>query len=167
MRQQQLIELYALIHKRGDKFHGSSLGPHVEDIGKLIQETWSKTILDYGCGKGIYYKRDKIHEKWGVTPTLYEPALEEWSKKPEGTFDGVICTDVLEHVFEPEKALPEIIGYAEKFCFLSISCRPTAPWKVLGDGTPFHISIHPPAWWLERIEPYRKDARIEVRFDVP
>jgi hypothetical protein len=163
--QQRLIELYAERHKKGDRFHGKSLGPHLEELGKLIQETGSKTILDYGCGRACFYRNDRVHEKWGVVATLYEPGIDELSSKPEGKFDGVICTDVLEHILEPEKVLPEIIGYAEKFCFLSISCRPSALGKVLSDGTPFHVSVHPPTWWRERIP--KTDVRIEVRFDVP
>jgi hypothetical protein len=164
--QARLIELYRGVHAQGHRFHGTTLKGYIEDIGKVIQETGAKTVLDYGCGKAVFYKQDKVHEKWGVTPTFYDPGVEECSQKPVGKFDGVICTDVLEHILDPEAVLPEIIGYAEKFVFLSISCRHSAPTKVFSDGTPYHVSVHPPSWWRERLEPY-KSVRLEVRFDVP
>jgi hypothetical protein len=164
-RQTRLLEMYREAHRRGGWFHGTAIRGHIEDIGRVIQETGSKTLLDYGCGKAVYYVQNKVHHQWGVTPTFYEPGIEKWAKKPEGKFDGVVCTDVLEHVLEPEKVLKEVIGYAEKFCYLAISCQHSPPTKKLPDGTALHISVHPPSWWRERIEPY-KHIRIEVRFDV-
>jgi hypothetical protein len=68
--QEQLLEYYKQAHKKGIWFHGRSLGPHTEDIGKVIKETSSETVLDYGCGKAILYK-DGLPEKWGVKVTLY------------------------------------------------------------------------------------------------
>lgn len=167
MNQQRLIELYREVHEQGHRFHGTSIKGRIEDIGNIVKETGAKTLLDYGCGKAIYYLTHKIQDKWGVPmPTLYDPGVKKWDKKPDGKFDGVICTDVLEHILEPAKALPEIIGYAEKFCYLAISCTPSAPAKRFSDGTPYHVSVHPPKWWRDLIEPYQKDMRVEIRFDV-
>lgn len=165
-RQQHLIEMYAEFHRKGDKFGGDSLGAHIPEIGRLIAETGSKTVLDYGCGRARLYEKEKLQEKWGVDVRFYDPAVDRFKEKPEGKFDGVICTDVLEHVLDPEEVLAGIIGYADKFCFLSISCRPSNSNKQLSDGTEFHISIHPPRWWREKLKPYQ-NLRIEVRFDVP
>lgn len=164
LTQQRLIENYKEVHRQGHRFHGTSIKGRLDDIGSLIKETGAQTILDYGCGKAVFYKKDRVHEKWGVTAALYDPGVPEFEKKPEGKFDGVVCTDVLEHILEPEKSLPEIIGYATKFCYLAISCLPSAPAKRFSDGTPYHVSVHPKEWWNERIDPYRKDVRIEVRF---
>lgn len=167
MNQRQLIDLYRDVHDASGRFQGTAIKGHIEDIGRVIKETDSKTLLDYGCGQAVYYLTHKIYEKWGVSrPTLYDPGVRKFDKKPEGKFDGVLCIDVLEHILEPEKALPEIIGYATKFAYLAISCRPSAPAKRFTDGTPFHVSVHPPKWWREKLEPY-KDVRLEVRFDVP
>lgn len=141
------------------------MGVHVPEIGGLIQETGAKTVLDYGCGKACIYKQDRVHEKWGVKPTFYDPGVEGIDKKPEGQFDGVICTDVLEHILDPEPVIHELLSYATRFCFMSISCKPGNPWSKFHDGTRFHVSVHPKEWWLERI-PEKEGVKVVVRFDV-
>jgi hypothetical protein len=155
--------MYAEIHQRNDKFGGDSLGKHIPEIEALVRATGSRTVLDYGCGRARHYKEQNLSSRWGGV-RLYDPAVKEFRDKPEGKFDGVICTDVLEHVLEPDVVLEEIFGYAEKFVFLAISCLPSTSSKTLRDGTPFHISIHPPSWWRERIP--ETEARVELRFDV-
>ena len=162
--QQRLIEMYREIHDKKLRFHGTSLKGRIDHIGQLITETGSKTLLDYGCGGAIFYKRDRVHEKWGVSLTLYDPAVREYDKKPEGKFDFVVCTDVLEHVAHPEAVIKELVGYADKCLYLAISTQHSAPEKRLADGTPFHICVHPEAWWMERIEPYKSQVRIETVF---
>ena len=162
--QQRLIEMYREIHDKKLRFHGTSLKGRIDHIGQLVQETGSKTLLDYGCGGAIFYKRDRVHEKWGVTPTFYDPAVREYDKKPEGKFDFVVCTDVLEHVAHPEDVIKELVGYADKCLYLAISTQHSAPEKRLSDGTPFHICVHPEAWWMERIAPYKSKVRIETVF---
>lgn len=161
-RQRQLIEMYAEFHRKEVKFHGDSLGPHLEDIGKLIRETGSKTVLDYGCGRARFYK-EGCAKKWGVKASLYDPAVEEYSKRPTGKFDGVISTDVLEHVLEPEVVLDEIFSLAERFVYLAICCRPSNSNKKLRDGTEFHISVYPEEWWLDKLKKYT--TRMEVKFN--
>jgi hypothetical protein len=163
-RQQQLVEMYAEFHRKKDKFGGDSLGVHIPAIGELIKETGAKSVLDYGCGRAKHYTQDKLPETWGVSVSFYDPAVEAFKEKPSGKFDGVICTDVLEHLLEPEVELEEIFWYAEKFVFLSICCRPSNSNKKLSDGTEFHISVHEPKWWEEKLERYRGKVKLEVRY---
>jgi hypothetical protein len=89
-------------------------------------------------------------------------------KPPEGSkFDGVICTDVLEHVENPDEVLDELFGYADRFLFMTISCRPSNENKKLLDGRGLHISVFPPHWWRERIALRTRDGLlVETRFDV-
>lgn len=163
-----MIEQYKILHKKNLWFKGTAIKGYTGDIGYLIEETGAKTLLDYGCGKAIYYLERKIHEEWGVTlPYLYDPGVSRFEKKPPAgsKFDGVICTDVLEHVENPESVIKELIGYADKFLFCSISCRPSNEKKRLLDGRGLHISVFPPAWWRERI--VAPHLRVNLRFDVP
>lgn len=144
-----LTDQYRMMHEAGH-FPGFSVKQHVEAIGDLVKKTGSNTLLDYGCGKGRQYAELNLHRSWNISPSLYDPAT--FPQKPEGKFDGVICTDVLEHI--PEEDLPdtlsEIFGYARKFVFLSICCRPAK--KVLPDGRNCHLTIKPEQWWLSLIE---------------
>lgn len=91
--------IYTRMHRaKADRFKGLSIMPHVDSIGLLIQETSSRTLLDFGCGKGAQYFEHRIHDVWHVPmPTLYDIGVPALSRLPPGPFDGVICTDVMEH----------------------------------------------------------------------
>jgi len=164
-RRDKLIEQYKKSHA-GPWFQGTAIKGWVDTIGELIKLTSSKTLLDYGCGKARYYLDHKIHEKWRVPlPYLYDPGLPEYERKPPAgaKFDGVICTDVMEHLCDPIETADEIFGYASKFVFMTIACIPSPPQKRLPDGTPFHICVEKPEWWLARLKP-PAGLRFEVRF---
>jgi hypothetical protein len=146
------IEMYKELHKNSENFIGKSTAKHSKDIGLLIGETNSKIILDYGCGKGQQYTKQKIHREWGIDSVyMYDPAVPEHSRLPASRFDGVICTDVMEHV--PESAvkdvLRQVIGYANKFVFLNISTRLAG--KKLPNGENAHCTVKPHSWWMNQI----------------
>lgn len=157
----ELVEQYRLMHESGH-FPGYSIRQYVDDIDALVRKTGAKTILDYGCGKGRQYADLKLHEFWKVAPTLYDPAV--FPEKPEGTFHGVVCTDVLEHVPEEdlEEVLREIFAYAERFAFLSICTRKAK--KTLPDGRNAHLTVKPEEWWLSLIEGLEPSVLYEVKF---
>jgi len=80
----------------------------------------------------------------------------------------VICTDVLEHVENPVEVVGELVGYATKFLFCTISCRPSDPKKKLLDGRGLHISLYHPDWWREQFAFAMKDSTLllELHFDI-
>lgn len=167
-----IIEQYRILHQRGAWFKGTAIKGYTGDIGNLIEQTGAKTLLDYGCGKATYYLDRMVHEDWGVPlPYLYDPGVVKQNhviksvKPPKGTkFDGVICTDVLEHVENPKEVVQELLDYAEKFLFCTISCRHSNDKKRLLDGRGLHISVYPPDWWRPL---FVKDGlKIELRFDI-
>ena len=160
-----VIDQYKLAHKEPYFCRGTAIKGYVEEIKEIIEETNSKTLLDYGCGKGQQYSIAKIHEYWGVPrPYLYDPGVENLDIKPKGRFDGVICTDVLEHVENPEAVIRELFWYAQKFVYMTISIQHSPVHKKLPDGTPLHISVHPKEWWLERMP--KTDVKTVIHFDV-
>ena len=166
-RYRELAALYARMHLEGETrlgipaahtFPGSSLAPHIERIKAMIEATNSKTILDYGAGKGLQYRPQKIivggrhvadgvAEYWDAEVSCYDPGHAPYSALPKGVFDGVISTDVLEHC--PEQDLPwildEILGYARKFVYLNVACFPAR--KSLPNGENAHVTIRSPDWW--------------------
>ena len=93
------------------------------------------------------------HEAWGIMPALYDPAVPEFAEMPTDPCDGVICTDVLEHV--PENELDAVIGdlvrLAQLWCFVSVCCRAARPNKNLPDGRNAHVTIRPQAWWADKL----------------
>ena len=66
----------------------------------------------FGCAGG----NRSPHLKWSDAPagtnsfaiTCYDPGYEPHSRLPQGKFDGVLCTDVLEHC--PQDDLEWIVG---------------------------------------------------------
>lgn len=162
-----LIPMYREMHENAH-FAGLSLYKYADEIGDIIRKSGAKTLLDYGSGKGRQYVEGRVHEMWGVMPTLYDPAVEKLSKRPRGQYDGVICTDVMEHIPEDEviETLTDIRDYARKWCFVSICCRPAN--KCLPDGRNVHVTIRDEAWWHERVwDVFLLTPQAHVRFERP
>lgn len=140
----------------GDQFRGMSVCNHADAIGKLIHKHGARTLLDYGCGLGRQYTEAGIHLKWGVPmPRLYDPGVTGLERKPDGQFDGVICSDVLEHI--PEKmvdaVIAELFDYAGKFVWASVCCRPAKKWFDPQRKTRnLHMTVQPPQWWRARFD---------------
>ena len=93
------IEEYKKYHAEKDtNYPGNNLKPQLHHIKDLVQDTKAETLLDYGCGKGLQYTKYKYHEELGIMPALYDPAVPEYEELPEGKFDGIYSTDVMEHI---------------------------------------------------------------------
>jgi len=140
-------------------FAGGSLLRHVADIRRLVEETGARTLLDYGAGKGQQYawqdvqlpdgsRIESLTAYWGVAEVArYDPGYEPLARLPHGTFDGVICTDVLEHC--PAEDIPwiveEIFAYARRFVYANIASFQAI--KTLPNGENAHCTIRSPDWW--------------------
>jgi hypothetical protein len=172
-RYRRLLEQYKLMHLHGEThlgippeqtFPGYSLPKQAPHIKRLIKATGTKTILDYGSGKGQQYWPQRMVDSdegvdypdikayWGVAEIrCYDPAYPPFSELPTATYDGVICTDVLEHCPEEDIAwiLDELVGFARKFVFANIACFPAR--KRLPSGGNAHCTIKPAKWWEEHI----------------
>jgi hypothetical protein len=137
-------KLNAELHKT-DQAYGISGIRYVELVREL--SNWGRRpILDYGCGKAMLSQQ--LGPAYRVTN--YDPCIEGLDARPM-PHDVVVCTDVMEHV-EPEfvdDVLKDIRRLAKEFAFFSICIRPAQ--KILADGRNAHISLHPVAWWKERV----------------
>ena len=162
----KLIPLYRQVHEAGKYYRGNStLRKYVNDISQIIREIETGSILDYGCGKGLQYTEDRLHKPWGIMPTLFDPAVSGIDELPEGQFDGVICTGVLEHIPQDElqAAIDNLSRYARKWAFLAIGISPAH--KTLPNGQNAHVIVKPPEWWKQRLEPaFNGGAELHLRF---
>jgi hypothetical protein len=168
----ELQAMYRRMHQQGEEFlgvapgetfPGFSLDAQLGRIKALIAQTGADTVLDYGCGKGRQYEPRPIKDAdggvwpgvidyWDVGEVVcYDPCYEPYNKLPQGKFDGVICTDVLEHC--PEQDLPwiiaELFGYATHFVFANVACFPAR--KRLPNGENAHCTIQPAGWWARML----------------
>ncbi len=159
-----LINQYKEMHKDENLYAGSALTLHKESIQQYLSMKKCETILDYGCGKGVQYFKEKIHENYfyGIMPSLYDPAVKEFSKLPSGKFDAVICTDVFEHIEEDQldKVIKEIYSKADKFVYLGI-CNSLAD-SFLPDGRNSHVTLQSIDWWIDKILPYANTHTLMV-----
>jgi len=169
-RYRELTEAYRRLHVEGerflniapaDTFPGQSLPAQARRVKRLVTVTGAAHILDYGSGKGRQYDlrevraddgrvSDGFQDYWGVDfIQCYDPGYGPFSTLPSRRFDGVICTDVLEHC--PEEDLPwivdEMFGFAERFVFASVACYPAR--KRLPNGENAHCTVKPVAWWQD------------------
>ncbi len=99
----------------------------------------------------------------------YDPGYPPYAALPEGKFDGVISTDVLEHC--PEEDMPwivaELFACATRFVFANVACFPAR--KRLPNGQNAHCTVRPLKWWRELIEKVaarHPAALYEFRFQV-
>lgn len=148
-------KVYGTMHENNPKhFPGYTSKRYKEVIARLVEEYDPKRILDYGCGKGYQYLGLRIHEAWGgLLPHCYDPAVRQLNVRPEGFFQGLICTDVLEHIEEKDlvgvvKDMLSFVDDYKAFAFISVSCIP-AKNKKLPDGRNVHVTIKPPEWWRD------------------
>jgi len=172
-RFRMLEELYREVHESGlpadgvaagELFAGRNLLAHLPRVKALVDATGARSILDYGAGKGLLYRAtdlrlpsgetiDSVRDYWGIADIrCYDPGVPRFAATPSGPADGVLCTDVLEHV--PEEDIPWLLGelfrLATRFVYANIASYPAE--KTLPNGWNAHVTVRPPAWWAERIE---------------
>lgn len=164
-------EVYGRMHERKAKwFSGYSIKPYVDEIAGLVCAHQPDRLLDYGSGKGYQYLALRVHQHWGgLLPHCYDPGVRQLATRPEGAFGGVICTDVMEHIEEPDVpgVLADIFGLAadQAFVFFAIACRP-AQRKRLPDGRDVHLTVKEPSWWGKRLAGFeRPGLEIVARYD--
>lgn len=164
----ELGSLYRRMHVEGERFlgeppertfPGSSLMLQVGRIKRMIEATGAQNVLDYGCGKGQQYEMrtldrgdegtfDCVQDYWDVDYVhCYDPSYAPYSELPRGTFDGVVCTDVLEHCPEEDVdwIVDELFSYANRFVFANVASYPAR--KRLPNGENAHVTLKPADWW--------------------
>jgi hypothetical protein len=135
------------LHETNPRY-GSSSAKWAPKVLELLRSTQSKTVLDYGCGKGNL--RAALPE---LEIREYDPAVPGKDAEPKPA-DLVMCTDVLEHI-EPD-CLNDVLAHIRSltlgFAFVNIATRPAI--KTLPDGRNTHLIIQSEAWWRARIEAF-------------
>lgn len=104
----QALEATKRNHARQKTFSGRFLVRYLDDIREFIRAYNVRTVLDYGCGRGVQWEDGTLEAGLGVTVTKYDPGVPAFSKEPEGKFDLVICTQVLGSI--PVEDLRWVIG---------------------------------------------------------
>ena len=179
-----LLEEYKELHKSSKYFNGISLATHIEQLIEVSSLEKPKSLLDYGCGKGLLYD-DTDYNKLGLDKkgstlpnslpkllqldyySLYDPAYPKHSKLPKGKYDAVICTDVIEHIDEKDVdwILEEIFSYSRKFVLLTIACYKAL--KTFNNGRNVHVNIKTPEHWKEKLlQLHNKHPHLNIHYSL-
>jgi hypothetical protein len=124
--------------------YGVSVLAHKDTILKLYEVTGSKSLLDYGCGKGLLAK-ELDFPIWE-----YDPAIPTKDAPPRPA-DFVVCIDVLEHI-EPdylEATLSDLARCVKEVGYFVIATYQSK--KTLPDGRNTHLIIEGKEWWREKL----------------
>ncbi|MEQ8558436.1 MAG: methyltransferase domain-containing protein [Henriciella sp.] len=129
--------------------HRLSLGRFHDLVAETVREVAPSSILDFGCGEGFVL--DELSER-GVSLKGYEgldlredalaAARSRWPEQrftcanlfdgalDERRYDMVMSLEVLEHLFEPEKALERLVTLCSGKLLLTV---PNEPWFQLAN----------------------------------
>jgi uncharacterized Rossmann fold enzyme len=141
-------KLNAELHQT-DPNWGNGKKASFNNLIKLFEKIETPDVLDYGCGKALKWKELDLPYK----PKLYDPAIPEYSFKPEPA-DYVICLDVLEHI-EPEcldDVIKDLYRVVKQVGIFQISLRLAK--VILSDGRNAHLSLHTPEEWKRKLRRY-------------
>ncbi|MGZ4849279.1 MAG: class I SAM-dependent methyltransferase [Halobacteriota archaeon] len=130
------------------------------------------TLLDYGCGSGLFVRYAREH---GIHAEGYDPYSEEFGDASilDRRYDFVTAQDVLEHVDDPRILVDDLKGYAGPSGSIAIS-TPNADAIDLHDPLdrigrlhqPYHRHI-PSAAELQRMASEGGWQVVEFRKDLP
>lgn len=114
----------------------------LKDMYFYIKQLQSKTILDIGCGegfvdmfllqknpryqiKGVDISQQKIKIAKKRMPRLSVQEADAYNLPfKANTFDLTICTEVLEHLDNPQKAISEALRVSRQHCLFSVPNEP-------------------------------------------
>jgi ubiquinone/menaquinone biosynthesis C-methylase UbiE len=135
-------------HTSASKLQRQLLENFNKTLIREIKHLKPQSILDVGCGEGFTLERlrkEKIGKKLVGVDFLdraikigkeVHPKLDLRKgsiydlKFKDNTFDLVICSEVLEHLDDPEKGLDEIARVTGKYAILSV---PNEPFFMMGN----------------------------------
>lgn len=158
---EDLIKQYRVIH--GREAYGNTSVKNLPYLLPLVDELKPASIIDFGCGQSTLV--DELKRATGARAARYDPAIPQYSVRPEGKFDLLVNVDVLEHV--PEDELEPIIAEMAAFAKNAIIIVDMGPAVlILPDGRNAHVTQHDAQWWKQRLGthfPYLEPIRVRSR----
>lgn len=132
-------------------------------VAPLIRERFHSkgmtTLLDYGGGQGKQYALTDLKNRTGETfadmaaflgvqsAEVYDAGRPGTETSVNGSYDAVICTDVLEHCDAQDLPwiIRELFALASKAVFATIATYPAV--KHLPNGENAHCTLESADWW--------------------
>lgn len=140
------LDQYAIIHQtRG---YGRGSAKIRRWIQPWVQQIKPESLLDYGAGQSntaneLKCASLKIRDR-------YDPAIPTINTIPRARYDLVTCTDVLEHLDEPE--IIAVLNHIKTLSPKAIIASDTRPAStILPNGENAHATVKSPDWWRSTI----------------
>ena len=144
----ELIDQYKKLHDENREY-GKSSNNKIALVSHIVKRSSCRSVLDYGCGKSSLM--DQLSSEIPqIEVVKYDPAIAEFSQKPDCKFDFAVCTDVMEHIPEEDVSdvLSDVHNHSELVLFV-ISTRPAR--AILPNGQNAHATVRDPRWWQQRL----------------
>lgn len=163
---------------------------HIEAfLGKLsdlLMQSQPRSVLDAGCGEGFvaHYLASR-HPEAQFTGVDLSPEAIDYAQQHFGeaatyrtgsiyklpfsdnSFDTVLCSEVLEHLDEPDMAVAELRRVARRFVLITVPLEPYFDWlnrtaRALGiSPDPGHVNF----WTKTSFQQFLHSHFDEVTFD--
>jgi len=152
-----LVAQYQQMHATPEIFAGYQIKKHFATVADLVKATGATEILDYGSGKAVNYQTipgEPDDSPWRQADALpgsrircYDPGYAPFADIGPNTYDGVISTDVVEHLapFDVPWVIDEMFSRSNGFVMVVAACYPAV--KTLPDGRNAHTALQSPYWW--------------------
>lgn len=129
--------------------YGRTARIFAKSIQKILIDTKSTTLSDYGAGKKVLYDSLISLGMKNFSYFPYDPVFPEYG--PAKPAEIVTCIDVMEHIELEylDNVLDELKLITQKLCFFSIATRPAK--KNLLDGRNAHLIQKPARWWVPKL----------------
>jgi 2-polyprenyl-3-methyl-5-hydroxy-6-metoxy-1,4-benzoquinol methylase len=150
-------QLNADLH-RANLAYGVGGGHHAPVVLKILSNPKLRSVLDYGCGKGLL---GKALAQAGIPIWEYDPAIPGKDEAPRAA-DLVTCTDVLEHI-EPDRlpfVLDDLRRCVKQIGYFVIHTGPSS--KTLSDGRNTHLIQEGEVWWRKQLAKFFKVGTIKT-----
>jgi SAM-dependent methyltransferase len=82
---------------------------NAQGVHAMFSRSGDLRILDYGAGSG--QMAQFLRELGFKNVTSYDPFNPNYTARPEGTFDLVICFEVMEHTPQPRQAVSDVLHF--------------------------------------------------------
>lgn len=154
---------YQYLHKTLPDFGQGTRNTAPALICAFLDEWGVQRVLDYGCGKG---KMVESLKNQGYACEGYDPCHPDFDRRPTGTFQAVLCIDVMEHIPDEEIAplLKDIVSFKPDYIYFNIANRLAA--RILPSGDNAHCTVEPPEWWYAKILTALETYRLSLSYDA-
>lgn len=165
------VEGIRQFHLQNKTYSGGGTLAYADEIKALAEKHNTKTLLDYGCGKGLQYESGSIinfgannqtfNEYLNLTSVYkFDPCVEQFKVYPplDFKFDAVIAIQALSAI--PTKDLSIVVNHlmnmTTKFCFigtnLKLGKKKKRGNKIEQAYTAEEIERIDPDWWKEQFK---------------